>query len=169
MGQHSTALLNIICASSGPSNSTAAFQILTEFGICSKATRNTDKKQIDRGYSLWVNKITFVSRLTHSRCKGRFLSHINLFCCCVVVFVFFFKTNARDVSRKQLLVANTAKGIYLQMGSFPSLTFSVHSLHCFSLIFKSSSLDPQSDRLRKLTNCLSANGFGCLGGLRRGD
>ena len=104
--------------------------------------------------------------------KGGFCLTLIYFVVGVVVFfvvVFFFKTNARDVSRKQLLVANTSKGIYLQMGSFPSLTFSVHSLHCFSLIFESSSLDPQSDRLRKLTNCLSANGFGCLGGLRRGD
>ena len=47
VGQHSTALLNMICASSGPSSSTAAFQILTEFGMCSKAKGiNINEKKI---------------------------------------------------------------------------------------------------------------------------
>ena len=37
----------MICASSGPSSSTAAFQILTEFGMCSKAKGiNTNEKKI---------------------------------------------------------------------------------------------------------------------------
>ena len=41
--------------------------------------------------------------------KGGFCFTLIYFVVGVVVFV-FFKTNARDVSRKQLLVANTAKG-----------------------------------------------------------
>ena len=45
VGQHSTALLNIILASSGPSSPTAAFQILTELGICSSAGK---KKVLNR-------------------------------------------------------------------------------------------------------------------------
>ena len=36
-GQHSTARLSIIRASSGSSNSTASFHKRTDFGICSKA------------------------------------------------------------------------------------------------------------------------------------
>ena len=36
-GQHSTARVNNILASSGSSSSTAAFHNLTELGICSKA------------------------------------------------------------------------------------------------------------------------------------
>ena len=41
--------------------------------------------------------------------KGGFCFTLIYFVVGVVVFV-FFKTNAPDVSRKQLLVANTAKG-----------------------------------------------------------
>lgn len=40
VGQHSTARLNIILASSSFSNSTACFQSLTEFGISSSAAIN---------------------------------------------------------------------------------------------------------------------------------
>lgn len=38
VGQHSTARLSMILASSGSSNSTAAFHKRTEFGTCSRAT-----------------------------------------------------------------------------------------------------------------------------------
>lgn len=37
VGQHSTARLSIILASSSPSNSTAALHRRTEFGVCSRA------------------------------------------------------------------------------------------------------------------------------------
>ena len=45
VGQHSTALLSMICASSGPSSSTAAFQILTELGMFSSATNNYQQQK----------------------------------------------------------------------------------------------------------------------------
>ena len=45
-GQHSTALLNKILASSGSSSSTKAFQSLTELGIFSRAANNEDDPPI---------------------------------------------------------------------------------------------------------------------------